>query len=344
MLPKSVGSSLAMSSGSANIMQANAPKTFNKPTRDLLVLGGLLALFLIGLAGVAAATGWEETWAQLSKLTLWQITLLLALSLVNYLARSLRWHVFGRSLGLNLSAGTSITHFFGGFAMSITPGRIGELVRIRWISRLSGWRPERISPLPLVDRAFDLAGMGLLLAAGVMLSSAGSLGAIAVAGLALVSALIATRPVLLETVVTLIWRALRRWPRVFVRLRRAARSIGVFSTPAAGLAGLGLSVLGWFAECAALYVLLVWMGAPIDMSTAVVIFIFSTLAGGLTGAPGGIGGAEAAMVFLLGLNGVPLEVALPATAVIRLTTLWFAIALGLFTFPVAERNSKRNLV
>lgn len=330
-----------MSSGSADMTQAHAPKNLTSTTRDFLILGGLLVLFLVGLAGVAAATGWEETWEQIRKLTLLQVGILLVLSLVNYFSRSLRWHVFGSSLGLRLPASISFIHFFGGFALSITPGRIGELIRIRWISRMTSWRPERISPLPLVDRAFDLAGMGLLLAAGVMLSSAGTWGAVAVAVLALVSALIATRPILLEIVVVWIWRTLRRWPRIFVRLRSAARSIGIFSTPATGLTGLALSIVGWLAECAALYALLYWMGTPIDLSTAVVIFIFSTLAGGLTGAPGGIGGAEAAMVFLLGLNGVPLETALPATAVIRLTTLWFAIGLGLVAFPVAERISKR---
>lgn len=330
-----------MGSGSANIMQAHQPGSIGSSKRDLWVLSGLLVLFLVGLAGVAAATGWEEIWAQLMQLTLLQVVLLLGLSLLNYLSRGLRWHMFGRSLGLPLQIKNSLIDFFGGFAMSITPARVGELVRIRWIARRTARRPEQISPLPLVDRAFDLAGMGLLLACGVAFSSAGNAGAVAVACLALGAALVATRPKLLETGVTWLWRIVRRWPRIFARLRRAAHSMEVFSTPSTALLGLCLSIFGWLAECYALYLLLGWMGASIDFSTTVVIFIFSTLAGGLTGAPGGIGGAEAAMVFLLGLNGVPLEVALPATAVIRLTTLWFAILLGLLAFPIAERNSKR---
>ena len=46
------------------------------------------------------------------------------------------------------------------------------------------------------------------------------------------------------------------------------------------------------------------------------------------------------MVALLSLQGVPLEISLPATAVIRITTLWFAIGIGLLVFPVAERLSR----
>jgi len=101
-----------------------------------------------------------------------------------------------------------------------------------------------------------------------------------------------------------------------------------------------IGVTGWLAEALAFYLLLMWLGADIGFATAGAIFIFSTLAGGLTGAPGGIGGAEAAMIALLSLEGLPLEVSLPATAIIRLTTLWFAILIGVFVFPIAERHSK----
>ena len=83
------------------------------------------------------------------------------------------------------------------------------------------------------------------------------------------------------------------------------------------------------------------MGADIGFWTAAAIFTFSTLAGGLTGAPGGVGGAEAAMVALLGLQGIPLETSVPATLIIRVTTLWFAIGLGLLVFPFAEAKSKK---
>ena len=104
-------------------------------------------------------------------------------------------------------------------------------------------------------------------------------------------------------------------------------------------AALTIGAVGWFAEGYAFHLLLMWMGTDIGLSKAVAIFLFSTLAGGLTGAPGGIGGAEAAMVALLTMEGAPLEVSIPATAVIRLTTLWFAIGIGLLVFPVAEKYS-----
>lgn len=102
-----------------------------------------------------------------------------------------------------------------------------------------------------------------------------------------------------------------------------------------------IGVASWFAEGFAFFLLLTWMGAEVDLWMAVGIFIFATLAGGLTGAPGGLGGAEAAMVALLALGGVPLEIAVPATLIIRVTTLWFALLIGLVVFPIAEKHSKK---
>ena len=46
------------------------------------------------------------------------------------------------------------------------------------------------------------------------------------------------------------------------------------------------------------------------------------------------------MVMLLRMNDVPILVSVPATAVIRITSLWFAIVVGLVTFPLAERLSR----
>ena len=97
----------------------------------------------------------------------------------------------------------------------------------------------------------------------------------------------------------------------------------------------------WLAEGYAFYLLLQWFGADLGFWQATMIFVFATLAGGLTGAPGGVGGAEAAMIALLYMDGIGPEIAIPATAVIRLTTLWFAILIGLAIFPHAEARSAR---
>ncbi len=321
----------------------NVANTKRKGIWDHLLMIALLGAVFMGLIGLATATGWEETLAQVSKLSLGALVFLLALSLGNYGMRALRWHLFARQLGLKTGLSTNTKHYLGGFAMTVTPGRVGELIRMRWLNRETGWSFERTAPLALVDRAADLAAMGLMLALAVALSAGGLTLGLPIAGLAICAAYVATRPALLTALVGWSYRTIGCFPRFMARIRSAARSLERFSDRRLLLLVGSLSVLGWLAEGWAFHLLLVWMGHALPFWSAVAIFLFATLAGGLTGAPGGLGGAEAAMVALLSIEGVPIEASIPATAIIRLTTLWFAIGIGLCVAPFAERQSKEAL-
>lgn len=331
-----------MTTSSINAMTPDPASPDQRPARSgLWITLGLLALVIFGIVGLALTTGWEESLEALGRLNAGQMVLLLALSLVNYVFRGFRWHLCARALGLKTGLGTNMTHFLAGFAMSATPGRLGELVRMRWIRRETGWKFERTAPLFLMDRAGDLAAMALLLAGALWVSTTAIVGAVPLTVLALGTAVVVTRPRLLRLAATWGHKTTGILPRLFARVRRAAVSLEQFTRPALITTATALGLIGWLAEGFAFYLLLLWMGADVGLGVAVAIFIFSSLAGGLTGAPGGVGGAEAAMVALLALEGVPLEVALPATLIIRLTTLWFAILIGAGVFPIAERQSKK---
>jgi len=309
-----------------------------KGSRDRLIVAVLLVALAVGLVGLARSAQWDDILSALARLGWHEIAILLALSLVNYVLRSVRWHLFAHSLGFTTPAALNASHYLGGFAMSVTPGRVGEFVRIRWLARDAGVTLDRAFPVVLGDRASDLASLAILLATALMLATKGIEGAVFITLLALGAAFVAIHPRLLASVVSTIYRvAGRRAPRLFARLRRSALSLEAFAKGGVLLPALLLGMAGWAAEGYAFHLLLTWFGVDIGLWRALAIFIFSTLAGGLTGAPGGLGGAEAAMVALLSLDGTPLGVAVAATAVIRVTTLWFAVAIGLVAFPLAER-------
>lgn len=295
--------------------------------------------FAFGMIGMAAATGWREALEAIQKISIWQFALLLGLSLINYGFRGIRWHVYTSAIGIPTRFPADMRHYLGGFALTATPGRVGELIRLRWIWRETGRRPDSTASIVLADRAGDLAAVGLLLAMSIAASAAGLAGAWTAAFLAVLLALLATRPELMRFGITMGWKCLGTFPRLFAGLRRATGGLKTFSKASVFMPGTGLGMVGWCAEAYAFFLLLQWLGADVGLATAFAIFFFSMLTGGATGLPGGIGGAEAAMVAALALNDVPFEIALPATAIIRLTTLWFAILVGVGVFPFAERHA-----
>ncbi len=304
-------------------------------------LGLLLLLFVASLTLAAAATGWQETGKALARVGYWHVLALLALSLFNYSLRAVRWRILTRAMSLNTGWLQDVRHYFGGLALMATPGRVGEFVRLRWISRETGLPIDRVAPIAVAERAADLAAVALLLALAVALSAFGTRYIWLLVIVALILAWLASNAALLRYFVTLAWRMVGRWPRLFVRLRRLASGLRVFTRPSAGVPALVLGGLGWFLEGLAFGLLLNWLGAPLPLWTAVTIFLAAMTSGALAGLPGGLGGAEAAMIALLLVADVPMEIAVPATALIRTTTMWFAILLGLAVFPWAEARSMR---
>jgi uncharacterized protein (TIRG00374 family) len=67
----------------------------------------------------------------------------------------------------------------------------------------------------------------------------------------------------------------------------------------------------------------------------VFIFAFAMMVGAISVLPGGLGSTEATMIGLLVTQHVGFDVAVVATAVVRVTTLWFAVSLGLLALPWA---------
>ena len=83
-----------------------------------------------------------------------------------------------------------------------------------------------------------------------------------------------------------------------------------------------------------------WMGADVPMAFAVFVYALAMLAGAISFMPGGLGGAEAVMVALLMWKGMSGADAVAATVLIRLATLWFAVAIGalmLFKFKTTAQ-------
>jgi glycosyltransferase 2 family protein len=268
---------------------------------------------------------------------------MLGLSLINYLLRAWRWQRFGDGLGVGVPWGRNLIYFFAGFALTATPGKAGEGLRLWLLERCHGYAYERTTPMFVGDRLNDMAAILLLCLAGV-----GAFTAYAeLTALAAVLLLVACLPLMRPKI--LLWatnRAFglfgRRAPRLFARIRAAIRDTArLFTFRLFGL-GLVAALIGWFAEAMAFHQLLAQLGAPITIQQALFVFTFAMISGTVAMLPGGLGGTEAVMLALLGALGVDLQVAVTATALIRLTTLWFAVGLGFLALPYSLRLARRG--
>jgi uncharacterized protein (TIRG00374 family) len=262
------------------------------------------------------------------------LALMLALSAFNYAARSLRWFLMFRFVtpGAPASAPGAMPRqlmvYLAGFAFTLTPGRAGEVIRA-WIAHKSFGTPvETGVSLVVADRFYDAIALAIILfAAGTMLGSfpvaAGITAAVLVAAILIAGWLSSASGLWLRATT-----AVPKLARYVTGLQSAIVQFSFVSRPRM-LSVLTLpSLAGWGVQGLAPLIVLRDMGFSLGIVDSVFLFALATLVGGASFLPGGLGGFEATMIALLLAKGVPLATAVAATLLVRFTTLWLGIALG----------------
>jgi glycosyltransferase 2 family protein len=297
--------------------------------------------FLLLLALALPAIGVRDMATQLALLDPALLLAVLGLSLANYALRSLRWQVLTHAVGLRVPLYRNSLYYVAGFAFAITPGKIGEAIRLWLLRRHHDAAYARTLGLLAIDRVTDALPLLALCLPGLAgLATGQSWSVAAVAAAVLGGSALVLRPGWLAGLVRLVYGRVRRRPRLFAGILRMLRSLRTLAEPRVLAVSLGLGLLGWSAEVLGAWLVIERLsGAEIGLMAAAFIFSFSMLVGGLPLFPGGVGGVEGTMIALLFLLGVDIDAAVAATAVIRLATLGFALLLGFTALPFAIRRS-----
>ena len=306
--------------------------------RRLVVPAVLAAAVFVALALLADVRELKAAFAQLDALLLIPV---FALSLVNYALRWVRWELYLRWLEIRLPLPSSLAIFLAGFALSITPGKAGELGKA-WLAReLGGGPARRAVAVVLCERVIDLLAMILLVAARVgRLRRRARLRARRAGGL--------RRP---DRAPLLVGDHAAR-PALGGLAAEDRRSDphgrrGLGSTPTApatrSAAGrsrpLGRGLGGRGDRLPPRAARLLDRGL---LAGSRLTYSFSTLLGALSMLPGGLLAAEGSLTALLDLQGLSLAQASAATMVIRVATLWFAVLLGVAAAPYLIRRLRRR--
>lgn len=301
--------------------------TFNRRLRLLLYTG------LVAAVAYAAFTIWSgagEAFTAAQRLGVGGGSLLLCLSLFNYTLRFGRWQFYLERLGYAVPRGPSLRYYLASFAFTATPGKLGEGVRAFHLKPYGVPYGASLSTL-FVERLLDLTATLILAALGVLYFGRYlPLIALPIAAIGLILLLLASA-------------TFRDW----LRRGRLGRMTGVLDAlqTASALSrgwllviGLLLSLLGWGAEAFAFHLTVTLLGLELPLAASLGIYGLAISIGALSFLPGGLGGTEATMIFLLGLSGVSVADAGAATIILRLATLWFAVFIGVIFALGLERK------
>lgn len=326
----------------------DSPKRIPDRRRAERWVVAMAVAFVAIMLAVGVISGGRELFDSLARIDAPFFALLLAMACASFTLRFLRWHAAARALGIVVPAPRHFAIFLAGFAMTLTPGRVGEVLRLWLLRKSGGYRYEKTAPLLFIDRLSDVVAIAILGAgAALLFGRYQALSAVVLAG-AIAANLVFFKPELFVFFVNLGYATLKRAPRLFARVRVALRQMGRLSDRRVYGLVLALSLASWTTEGYAFHLILARLGegtaaATLPVAAGILVFALSTLAGVITMLPGGLGGAEISMLGLLIALGVNNAVAVAATAVIRVVTLWFAVLVGFAALPVAMRGAERRI-
>src|SRR5919106_3228269 len=149
--------------------------------KKLLLVMLLTVLVFFGLAGYGDL---QEVSARLAQFPVTYLMAALALAVLNYLLRFVRWAYYLRVLGINVPFHISFFVFLSGLGMSITPGKVGEFLKSHLLRDRVGVVVASSTPAIAMERVTDVMSVVLLGLTGLaLLPPAVSLALVAVSGL-----------------------------------------------------------------------------------------------------------------------------------------------------------------
>lgn len=262
------------------------------------------------------------------------LPVLLGLCFFSFFLRYLRWHWLIYRCHGEISFAKGFAAYLSGFALTASPGKVGELIRIRYF-KFIGVPSSKVFAGFIYERTFDVFVVFLLCIVGL-----GDLNAIYVAAffVLLVMAIV----LLLVGNPTLIPQFLNRLgsfrllAKFSVGIKEGLQAVRFWMTPLDSAVAFSLGIIAWTSVAIAFVVLTRTLGIQVPFYEAFSLYPLAILIGASSLIPGGFGTTEAAIVALLSVYGVALEESILAAVGIRLCSMWFSMLLGFLSITGLE--------
>ncbi len=330
-----------------------ADSTFISPTKVVVfVLLGVIIYLIIAWIGQI-----DQVVGLLASLELWWILpTMMALSFLNYAIRYIKWQYYLHRIDVYLSHRDSFSVFLAGFTLTVTPGKVGEVIKGYFINEIDGTPIAKTAPVVISERVTDLLAMVLLALFSFIIGiSVGNelILLLIVGGMLFVGALVLSNEKFYRKVLDKL-TGLGPLKRFQNSMNLVEDTMLKTLSPKPMLVGTAISIPGWFMECLELWLLLsILTGVGLPSLTMASLILLSQVtfihaAASSVGAiliflPGGLGGYETfAVAVMTTILGITLTIASTATLLIRFVTLWFSVIVGFGALTIVTRRRRKS--
>ncbi|HAB51999.1 MAG: hypothetical protein A2315_11540 [Ignavibacteria bacterium RIFOXYB2_FULL_35_12] len=273
----------------------------------------------------------------LSKFSLWLFPLVLILSLLNYISRFLKWDYYLLILKVNIKRIDSFSIFMSGLIMSVTPGKMGEILKAYLVKQISGTPISRTAPIIFAERITDFISLVIIALVGAYVYDYGRNIVLGVGIFFLLVVLIISNKNIALPIINQ-FEKIKFLKKYLLNIHAAYESSYLLLRPLPLFYMTMLSFVSWSFECLGYHLILANFDVDLSYLWASFSYAFATIVGAISMLPGGLGLTEGSLTYMLIQKSYSKEVAVASTFIIRAVTLWFAVLVGIISVSLYQKR------
>lgn len=310
-------------------------KIYNKFIVMLVCVISLYAGFLI-------ISDFNQITEKIYTLKLDYLPIIIVLAPCSWFMLFLRWHFLLKNSNINVPFRESLKINLAGYALSVTPGKVGELIKAHFMKSNFGIPQKNTIPIIMMEQFYTLLGLVCVGLFGVWYFEFGFyVFSVIIAMLiflfvVIFSSTLFQRIVNLSSKIPLLSKYTETMSKSHEIIRQSIKKPIFFKATL-------LSMAFWFIESILVYfVILSFNISHLDLLKVVSIYAVSIILGAISFLPLGIGVVEGSLAGFFILQKIDVSIALTLVIMIRIFTRWYAVSVGVIALRVIGGFSFKN--
>jgi len=256
------------------------------------------------------------------------LPVLLLLSFLNYFTRFFKWNYYLSIIKIKIQKLDSLSIFMSGLIMSITPGKIGELLKSYLVKEVTGNPVSKTAPVIFAERITDFLSLLLIAIIGAYTFDYGLKVSLAISAFFILLIFIISSKTISIGIINYLEK-ISFLKKYLANVHSAYESSYQLLRPVPLVLMTFISLVSWGFECLGYHLILLNFNINFGFFWASFSYAFATIVGAVSMLPGGLGITEGSLTYLLINKGVANNYAVTTTFIVRVVTLWFAVFVGI---------------
>ena len=296
-------------------------KIINKIIVIVIAVVGLYAAFFI-------ASDIRTVYDKITSFKIEFLLIIIPLVTTGWFVLFARWHLLLKNSKILIPKKDSLLIFFSGFALTIIPGKVGELIKSQLLKTKFDVPRSKTVPIVMLEQFYTLIGLVIVSFFGIWFFELGVYVIGFFTALLIFAFILISSKKVFNKLITIFEK--RKFTSRFVEplsssydaIKKTTRGPITFYASA-------LTVIFWFIEAIVVYLVLLSFGIEnIEFLKVIPTYATSLMLGFLSFLPMGLGVVEGSLASFFSLQGIEVSLSLTIVIIIRIFTRWYGVAVG----------------